>query len=1846
MGDEKKQDTEDAMEVELADNNDKDHKNMVVDHPMEDAFTDSPRNQHDDNDEGDDKNVQHDEHIVHEEEEASSKNKPKDELHNSQDPPASSGANGSIEEEAIKKVNGGTVDSSTEIEKDSSLFVEDILDDICSVLDAYVSDPTKSDSKTMNADDYRGWLKRCIPALETFQSHFQGLSRILKTLGTFVQAPNPLLAQEILDAISNLVKEAFPLDLCELYKLLKQSQIQASSIQDHDSLLLIGSSGSGKTSTLLYLAGVEFTEQEVDGSDHYEPSRFPAEELKAFRTACGSTSVTRAIQSFPVQLESGKSILVADSPGFGDSAGPVMEIVNAMGLCRALQGAKSVRPVVVLSCDTLGDRFQAFKDTMSTIIRMTGGGNCKDFGAFHYLFTKSMDPRDEKRICKKLNKVLQDLDSSDSWLRPLLADMVEKTTPTALMLSLSSNQGYESSPSSILSHIVASDCVIDDPRSFFSPPFPKVVLGQLQNQLTLNLKLLKGELASQNYMAVMSRMQVLKDLASVLQEGEKASKEAQDIIRQDILYCIDKLNRHVAQIDSCDGDATSLTEKVNVVQADLKTLEAMQHLAEKTTVDSTAMCSDSVKTMFRRIGKEILNLEINPSRYMVDITLSKKTVIKETLIRMKDVLQRMEGCYGSEGTICIGLEILSRLSSVTGTIVKTARACFASSPPNVTLFFNCLSFVGDLSSSVFEVNSQLASQEHDTIQGTCLATQYQLLVDAVVERINTSKAVLLENSRERNFNSLPSNVLLKELEEHRMLLLAVCEQPHSLVFQNIEAMDEVLKLVVEFENALVQKLFRATREGKKQLSNIQEHANSDLNKADEHLSGLIERFSHIERVYEILSKWSPMFKDDLNEERKQMYNIQASARYLSKSFRDQAKRFASELQKATETCRNYVMKLKRGGMNHCSAILKDVARAENWMSWQRVLKEGQKINFIERVARFLTWNQNRGCDELAELLESLTSKLNQCILQCAFRISREFDGRKSSFEMATSLSKTLSNELVLLLGFLRVEVDVPCLAKRIIEQRHDSSRILKEACARFANAIERVSKLPDQLIAHMDIQDLALLLDLWLNSPSLEAIDAFAVQPLPRGHYAKELKAKAAAYPHYEDILSKTKSLIIKLHRKIQTISLCISAVDVVEHSIVMVCKNIAEIVQAAKQATMLKDHIDQKELRSLDTDAVSQAHCETEKVAKRLEKMLDSFPKYNVEFSKIQSCLLNLQSIKTAFSSVDSSVASLANDLLDDASRSFESSLENICQQIEPHACSTSRLCIDLKKAGRQIPRWRQPIDAFIDNMILKASQASDDRGKFLLDLYFEINSVEGNDATFARQLLLEHKCFEGGQNAIFNSATAKQTIDYVIQMLRMTEGKASSLKHSYDLFNRSYEEIVLESIPILKNKGRKHGCLDDIVRATRSTAVDFSIGYEAQLCKMAAYIFAYWSLSKSDAFSVPIDNSSDYLVKPHPAQVVAILLMLNSTFNDFQKLRGHLVEIKTGEGKSIVLGVTSIILALFNCEVVCACYSQFLSDRDLTAFKYMFEAFGVHELVSYSTLMDLGFAVDGNDRTRQLLRGFIQRSDVTRGEPQQRKTASVNEGSSRLKVLLLDEVDVVLSPDVYGETFLTAAYISDDRGEEKMKNLFRFIWKQCQEHDRYTLLSSTEVCRFLETIAPDAHKLTKETLLHMIDDAIYVRQGKHDSSYSITEDGRIAYKYFDGTTTRYCYGYRTAFAYMKEAELGNISSELAGRFMSWSFNFGNVSYAEVPFLYDVILGVTGTLKDLKIEAKSVLETDYRIEKYSYIPSVYGTNKLKFAGDLEQGTPSPFSWSCLYSLTELTESCVFTRRVSLRYRG
>eukprot|EP00463_Aulacantha_scolymantha_P000498 TRINITY_DN1303_c0_g1_i1.p1 TRINITY_DN1303_c0_g1~~TRINITY_DN1303_c0_g1_i1.p1 ORF type:complete len:127 (-),score=14.91 TRINITY_DN1303_c0_g1_i1:13-393(-) len=91
---------------------------------------------------------------------------------------------------------------------------------------------------------------------------------------------------------------------------------------------------------------------------------------------------------------------------------------------------------------------------------------------------------------------------------------------------------------------------------------------------------------------------------------------------------------------------------------------------------------------------------------------------------------------------------------------------------------------------------------------------------------------------------------------------------------------------------------------------------------------------------------------------------------------------------------------------------------------------------------------------------------------------------------------------------------------------------------------------------------------------------------------------------------------------------------------------------------------------------------------------------------------------------------------------------------------------------------------------------------------------------------------------------------------------------------------------------------------------------------------------------------------------------------------LENNLVEIGTGEGKSITLALTAILLALFGFDIYCACYSSYLSERDSAEFKWMFDILSVSDYIHYGTFNNLSESIinvggDLRKRVGNLIRG-----------------------------------------------------------------------------------------------------------------------------------------------------------------------------------------------------------------------------------------------------------------------------------
>ena len=100
-------------------------------------------------------------------------------------------------------------------------------------------------------------------------------------------------------------------------------------------------------------------------------------------------------------------------------------------------------------------------------------------------------------------------------------------------------------------------------------------------------------------------------------------------------------------------------------------------------------------------------------------------------------------------------------------------------------------------------------------------------------------------------------------------------------------------------------------------------------------------------------------------------------------------------------------------------------------------------------------------------------------------------------------------------------------------------------------------------------------------------------------------------------------------------------------------------------------------------------------------------------------------------------------------------------------------------------------------------------------------------------------------------------------------------------------------------------------------------------------AEILALWTIKKAN---VSDDEAVEFLYEPHPAQVIAMFLILGICGSLNEQLDSRIAQVLTGEGKSVVLGALSCYLGLVGYEVFCMCYSRLLSRRDYEDFMEMF--------------------------------------------------------------------------------------------------------------------------------------------------------------------------------------------------------------------------------------------------------------------------------------------------------------------
>ena len=472
-----------------------------------------------------------------------------------------------------------------------------------------------------------------------------------------------------------------------------------------------------------------------------------------------------------------------------------------------------------------------------------------------------------------------------------------------------------------------------------------------------------------------------------------------------------------------------------------------------------------------------------------------------------------------------------------------------------------------------------------------------------------------------------------------------------------------------------------------------------------------------------------------------------------------------------------------------------------------------------------------------------------------------------------------------------------------------------------------------------------------------------------------------------------------------------------------------------------------------------------------------------------------------------------------------------------------------------------------------------------------------------FGERVVQSYDAFKANVLDVFNKKTSGQDIKYVLEQLGCG-GEAriptAGLLSAYEALNSHYDKIIQKAISSKFSASFTTSVVEDIKKLAadlRSKCTSSNIEWPAavarRLHELLAQILALWTLQNSERFLKSLDAGSkaSYLFRPHPVQIAAMLCLLGlgpPKANLEGPVERSLVQVKTGEGKTVVLGVTACFFALMGIEVSCACYSEYLSKRDKDSMDPLFRALDVDSAINYCTLVKL---CEDEINKKCNIRANVQATIL--GKAAQGVTTSTELRKGR-RVLLVDEVDVFFSEDFYGMPYSPAC----DLQHESIENLLRCIWSKQSENPSFSDVILWPEYAKAKAIFSGWEFLLESAVTHILVDLKTFAGHKYE-----VVGGKIGYKEQDSIVFNVRYGYKTMFAYLKEESSGRISGNETSKNLKILVNCGTFLFAKFPNKFDLVSGVTGTLETLTEGEKTIISKDYKITKFYYMPSAYGKN-------------------------------------------
>ncbi|CAF4344718.1 unnamed protein product, partial [Rotaria sp. Silwood2] len=391
--------------------------------------------------------------------------------------------------------------------------------------------------------------------------------------------------QVALITMRKLFNQISPLNMQELFRLIEKFDDASHLIKEKDIILFLGETGSGKSTTIHFLAGSQMKHEKVNGLDHIIPINVRNPYLKKITTSSFTQSETRYITPVPVNVggHTDGDIILCDTPGFENNYGAEVDIANGICIIRVVKECKSVKPVVIISNKSIGDRCHSMKKLVQVIVGLIPGiqDNIKTIS---YIFTKFPDSQ-KKAIHTYLNDIKEKLNEemSNIGFMIFLKDMLQKARKSIRVLDPINDQ-----PEEVLNELVESP-TISYPNEVFQYFITEKSKAIVQEQIRKILLSVMSATKRYECPFVQYKLDQLKRLNNLLEF---------DYIEQIYNDCIRYISQHISE------EYQNGTSKFNYCLIN-QTILRIDDIEQYRTYVDHAKLTDILRSNY--LGKEVIH---------------------------------------------------------------------------------------------------------------------------------------------------------------------------------------------------------------------------------------------------------------------------------------------------------------------------------------------------------------------------------------------------------------------------------------------------------------------------------------------------------------------------------------------------------------------------------------------------------------------------------------------------------------------------------------------------------------------------------------------------------------------------------------------------------------------------------------------------------------------------------------------------------------------------------------------------------------------------------------------------------------------------------------------------------------------------------------------------------------------------------------------------------------------------------------------------------------------------------------------------------------------------------------